>query len=405
MRGKLLTRAGISDRQVGRQGDLGAPIRVLHTNFHLGWGGQAARVFVLCRGLKEKGVDVTVAAPRGSVLVRKCAEAGIRTLDNVRFSKGFRPVDFLHDVRSLRRFILTNQPDILHTHGSQDTWSGAVAAFCVSNAVRPAVVRTRHNTFPVAYSLLNRFLYRWFIDHLIIVSDSVRERYGRFLENGVILPEQVSTVHSCIEVERFEPDKVGKAKARETLGLSSEGPVVAVAARLAREKGHRFLLEAMASVKEKFADIVLLVAGEGNQEGVLRSQVKELGLSGNVRFLGFCDDVVPVFAAADVAVLPSIDCDASSASIKEAMAMRVPVVATNIGGAAEIIEDGVTGLIVPPQDAQALADAITRLLRDETGRARMGRAARAAVIGRFTPRNLVNETLAIYQEMMERGRD
>jgi len=376
---------------------------VLHSNFHLGWGGQAARVFLLCRGLREMGLDVTVAAPKGSVLVQKCAEVGIRTLDDVRFSKGFRPIDFLHDVRSIKRFILASRTNILHTHGSQDTWSGTVAAFRVPKSVRPSVVRTRHNTFPVAYNLLNRFLYRWLIDHLIIVSDSIKEQYARFIENGVILREQVSTVHSCIDVERFEPDKVDKASARASLGLSSESPVVAVAARLAREKGHKFLLEALASLKQKFADVVLLVAGEGNQESVLRSQVKRLGLSNNVRFLGFCDDVSLVFGAADVAVLPSIDCDASSASIKEAMAMRVPVVATRIGGAGEIISEGVSGLIVPPQDASALAAAIERLLRSGSQRARMGSAARSGITRRFTPRNLVNETLAVYRDMMERG--
>jgi len=350
------------------------------------------------------GLDVAVAAPKGSVLVRKCEEVGIRTLDDVRFSKGFRPIDFLHDVRSIRRFILANRTNILHTHGSQDTWSGTVAALRVPKAVRTAVVRTRHNTFPVAYNLLNRFLYRWLIDHLIIVSDSVKEQYARFIEHGVILREQVSTVHSCIDVERFDPDKVDKVKARASLGLSSESPVVVVAARLAREKGHKFLLEAFALLKQKFADVVLLVAGEGNQESVLRSQVKRLGLSKNVRFLGFCDDVSLVFAAADVAVLPSIDCDASSASIKEAMAMRVPVVATRIGGAAEIISEGVSGLIVPPQDASALAAAIERLLRSASQRARMGSAARSAIIRRFTPRNLVNETLSVYHDVMERGR-
>jgi len=169
-------------------------------------------VFLLCRGLKESGLDVTVAAPRGSVLVRKCAEVGIRTLDDVRFSKGFRPIDFLHDVRSIKRFILANRTDILHTHGSQDTWSGTVAAFRVPKAVRPAV-------------------------------------------------------------------------------------------------------------------------------------------------------------------------------------------ATRIGGAAEIIEDGVSGLIVPPQDVSALAAAIERLLRSASQRARMGSAARSAIIRRFTPRNL-NETLAVYQSVL-----
>ena len=380
-------------------------MRVLHTNFHLGWGGQAARVFALCKGLRDMGVDVTVAAPKGSVLVRKCGDAGIRTLDDVRFSKGFHPADFWHDVLSIKRFIVANRVNVLHTHGSQDTWSGAVAAARCPRRCRPAVVRTRHNTFPVKYNLINRFLYRWLIDRLVIVSDSVMERYARFIEGGVILREQIATIESCITVERFNPERLSKKAARQRLHLTGleipgDAPVIVVAARLAREKGHRFLLEAVARLRSEFPTVLLLLAGEGNQEQALKSQARELGLTDSARFLGFREDVPDLLAAADVSVLPSIDCDASSASIKEAMAMRVPVVATRIGGAAEIIDDEVDGLIVPAGDTSALAGAIGRLLREPALRDKMGQAGRLKVIERFTEQKLISDTMAVYRSLL-----
>lgn len=346
------------------------------------------------------GVGVTVAAPKGSVLVKKCGDEGISTLDDVRFSKGFHPADFWHDVRSIKRFLVANRVNVLHTHGSQDTWSGSVAAALCPRRRRPAVVRTRHNTFPVKYNLANRFLYRWLIDRLIIVSDSVMERYARFIEGGVILREQVATIHSCITVERFNPEGFSKRSARDALEIPAEVPVIVATARLAREKGHRFLLEAVASIRAEFPAVLLLLAGEGNQEKALKAQAEELGLTGNVRFLGFREAVPDVLAAADVSVLPSIDCDASSASIKEAMAMRVPVVATRIGGAAEIIDDEVDGLIVPAGDASALSGALGRLLREPALRDKMGKAGRLNVIERFTEQRLTRDTLAVYRSLL-----
>jgi len=378
-----------------------AQIRVLHANFHMGWGGQAARVFSVCKGLRGMGIDVTVAAPKGSVLVEKCNDAKIRTLEDVRFSKGFRPIDFWRDVRSIKSFIVTNRISILHTHGAQDTWSGSVAAARCPRRLRPAVVRTRHNTFPVRYSVVNRFLYRWLIDRLIIVSDSVMERYARFIESGIIARDQVSTIHSSIRVERFDPERISKEETRDHLGIPRDAPVIVVAARLAREKGHKFLLEAVASLRSEFPDMLVLFAGEGNQESALKAQAQELELSDNVHFLGLREDVPKVLAAADISVLPSIDCDASSASIKEAMAMQVPVVATRIGGAAEIIDDEADGLIVPPGDASALAGAIGRLLKDPVLRRQMERAGRSKVIKRFTELKLATDTMAVYRKMLE----
>jgi len=347
------------------------------------------------------GIDVAVAAPKGSVLVKKCRDAGVQTLDDVHFSKGFRPVNFCHDVRSIKSFIVANRINVLHTHGAQDTWSGAVAAARCPKRSRPAVVRTRHNTFPVRYSAVNRFLYRWLIDRLIIVSDSVMERYAKFIESGIIMQNHVSTIHSCIRVEQFDPEGMDREETRVALDIPRDAPVIVVAARLAREKGHKFLLEAVASLRTEFPDVFVLLAGEGNQESSLKALTRELGLSDNVRFLGFREDVPRVLAAADVSVLPSIDCDASSASIKEAMAMQLPVVATRIGGAAEIIDDEADGLIVLPGDASALAGAIRRLLRDPALRSRMGLAGRSKVINRFTERKLATDTLTVYRKMME----
>jgi glycosyltransferase involved in cell wall biosynthesis len=121
-----------------------------------------------------------------------------------------------------------------------------------------------------------------------------------------------------------------------------------------------------------------------------------------VRFLGFRDDIPEITAALNVSVLPSIDCDASSAVLKEALACGVPAVATSIGGATEILEDGVTGLIVPPRDPARLAAAILSLLDDPERARAMGRRGSRDVAARFTPDRLAEETLAVYEKVAGR---
>ncbi len=375
-------------------------MNVLHTDFHRGWGGQAARVLMVCRELQKAGHLMKIAAPPGE-LTRRAREAGLPVDDGFAFRPPARALSFLADVRRLVRILKADRIDILHTHGSQDTWVGAAARVVLSDA--PLFVATRHNTKPVRYNAPNRYLYGRVVDHLIIVSESVRERFRPFIETGRLQESRISVVHSAYRVELFRDD-VGPGTLREDLGLGGRGPILGVLARLVKDKGHTYLFQAMDGIRRIHPGVVLLVAGLGPHEAALREEVAARGLGDAVRFLGFRDDAAEITALMDVAVLPSVGCDASSASIKEAMAMARPLVASDVGGAREILEDGVTGLVVPPADPAALSRAVLTLL-DDPGRARaMGEAARRAVRSRFGPEILAQGTLAVYERLLaERG--
>ena len=151
--------------------------------------------------------------------------------------------------------------------------------------------------------------------------------------------------------------------------------IVGVVARLEPEKGHPTLLEAWPVVLRAVPDAYLLIVGEGSRRDALEAQARELRIAHRVVFTGRRDDVPAVTAALDVAVLPSYR-EAQGLTILEAMALSRPVVASNVGGIPEMIEDGVTGLLVPPHDADALAAAIVRLLTGPpaSGHARPRRA-------------------------------
>ena len=371
-------------------------MKVLHTDFHRGWGGQAARVLMVCRELRKKGHTMKIAAPPGE-LARRAREAGIPVDDAFSFHPPLRVWSFLADARRLARLLREEEFDILHTHGSQDTWVGAAVR---AWSGRPSLfVTTRHNTKPVRFSAANRYLYGKAVDHLILVSESVRKNFRPFTEAGILSEDRITVVHSAYRVEMFH-DGVDPARQRKELKLEGRGPVLGVLARLAEDKGHTWLFQALETIRAKHPGVVLIVAGRGPIEERLRKEVARRGLEGSVIFLGFREDAAEITALLDVAVLPSVGCDASSASIKEAMAMGRPVVATDVGGAREILEDGVTGLIVPPADPAALSSAILALLAVRQRARAMGQRAREIVRSRFGPTILATGELALYENLV-----
>ena len=151
----------------------------------------------------------------------------------------------------------------------------------------------------------------------------------------------------------------------------------------------------------EFPTARFLFVGRGTEEGSLKKAAGELGISDRVVFLGFREDIPQITAALDLSVLPSVDCDASSAVLKEAMAVGRPVVATSIGGAGEIVLAGQTGLLVPPGDADALAQAIRTVLRSpDLGRS-MGLLGQMRVRSLFSQERLVEGTLVAYRRVLD----
>jgi glycosyltransferase involved in cell wall biosynthesis len=373
-------------------------MNILHTDFHRGWGGQAARVLMVCRQLADRGHRAMIVAPPGE-LTRRAREAGIPVEDRFAFRPPSHALTFAADVRRLARLLREGSFDILHTHGSQDTWVGAATR---SFTGRPSIfLATRHNTKRVRFNVANRWLYGRALDHLVLVSESIRRQFRPFLEAGLLGEERISVVHSAYRIEEFG-DGVDSGPLRRELGLEGPGPLLGVMARLARDKGHTFLFQAMGEIRRRHRSALLLVAGLGPHEEALRREAKERGLEDAVRFLGFRDDIPALTALVDVAVLPSVGCDASSASIKEAMAMGKPVVASDIGGAREILQDGVTGRVVAPGDPGALARAILALLDDPESARSMGEKAKAEVRERFSPDHMGRQAVAVYEKLMER---
>jgi glycosyltransferase involved in cell wall biosynthesis len=367
------------------------PFRVLLTDPHLKGGGQVRYVGNLARELVRLGHAPYIGCRRGSVLVDVAAAAGCPALDEFAFRGGLRPASWRHDLRAMRRVISELQPHIVHASGSQDHW---VAALAQRSLGFPAtLVRTRHNTYRVSDNLANRILNRRWTDYQIVVCDTVRRDLAR---QRAFDPERMCSIHNGVDAQAFAPDARARASARDEFGYAGSDIVCGIAARLVPAKGHVFLFQAAARLKENHPDLRVLVLGQGDDEDHLKRLASDLGLTAITRFAGFRDDMARCVQAFDIGVQPSIDCDTSSFSLKEQMAAEKPVVASDYGGLTEIVEDGVEGFVAPAGTVEPLTGAIERLVLDAHLRRAMGARGRARVLREFTVEIFARRTVEAY---------
>jgi glycosyltransferase involved in cell wall biosynthesis len=184
----------------------------------------------------------------------------------------------------------------------------------------------------------------------------------------------------------------------EVARLSEAGPLICTVAELQAPKGVTTLVAAIPAVVERFPEAHLVVAGDGLERQRLEQQIAELGVAEHVRLLGSIENVAGLLGATDVFVQPGWS-ESFPYSILEAMGMAMPIVATDVGGVGEAVEDQVTGRLVPPQDPAALAQAILDLLSDPERAKALAEAAKARMMSRFRLGRMIDETLGVYREI------
>ena len=283
------------------------------------------------------------------------------------------------------------RPDILPLHNPTAFFYGALAGWL---ARVPRIIYTEHGR-DFASSKRNKYLHRLLgrlVDRVVVVSES-----GRAVLAAEGIPDRhILTIHNGIDAARFLMGE-DRWRIRERLGFAREQPLVGIVVRLDPIKNHAVLLRAMARVVASQPEAVLLIIGDGPLRGALTSRSVELGLAENVHFLGNRDDVPELLAALDVMVLCSHS-EGMSLTLLEESAAGKAIVATAVGGNAEIIEDHACGLLVPPDDDAALARAISGLLADTERALALGQSARLRYLREFTLERMVSRYEALYED-------
>lgn len=372
------------------------PLHVLLTDPHERGGGQVRYVVTLATALARRGNTVSIGCRPNSLLAQRAEEAGLEAFAEFNFRGGGRLGAWRADVRAARRLIREFRPDIVHPSGSQDHWT-----FALANRLdgRPAcLVRTRHNTYPVHNGLSNRLLNLRWTDYQIVVCEEVRAKLAR---QTAFDASRMCTSHNGVDPNEYHRDEEARASARAEFGYAADHVVLGIAARLNVAKGHVYLFRAAAQLRTEFPQMRLLILGQGPLKEDYKKQVAELGLSDNVTFAGFREDIGRCVQAFDVGVQPSIDCEASSFSLMEQMATEIPIVTSDHGGSKEIVRDGVDGRVVPAGTVEPLAGAIRPLVSDPALRRRMGESARQRILDDFSVDALADRTLAAYDAALK----
>jgi glycosyltransferase involved in cell wall biosynthesis len=351
-------------------------------------GGAQEHLYSLVTRIDRERYDVSVVALSAGSAVRKLLKAGIDVLviDD--------PDDTIA-VGALAAHLAEVRADVVHAHmyRAETVATRAVIALGEAGQRKPYVVATIHSSrIRSAEDQQHLRELTPYMDRLIAVSKAIEHKLCD--EQRTTVP--VSLIYNGVDLERYDSQEAC-CTLPEEYGMEPGSAIVGVVARLEPEKGHPTLLEAWPQVLRACPDTYLLIVGEGSRRDALEAQARELRIAHRVVFTGRRDDVPAVTAALDVAVLPSYR-EAQGMVILEAMALSRPVVASNVGGIPEMIEDGVTGLLVPPRDPSALATAIVRLLTNHPLADTLGRAGHDMVHDRFCIELMVGAIESIYDE-------
>jgi L-malate glycosyltransferase len=299
--------------------------------------------------------------------------------------------------RQIRRFVRQEKVSIVHTFfETSDLWAGPIAKLSgcpvlVSSRRDLGILRSRMHS--IGYKV-----FRNVYDSVLAVSPQVREFC---IQKDGLDPAKVQTLFNGVDIEGVSK-AASRSLMRQQMSIPEQAPVITTVGNIRKVKGIDVLLEAAARVCGRHPDAVFLVAGRKSEEQHCRdleNRISSLGLTANFRLLGSREDVFSILRMSDIFCLPSRSEGFSNALI-EAMACRLPCVATDVGGNKEVLTHSETGLLVPSEDSEALATALTRLLCDRNLARDMGLRGEKVVQSRFTSEAMMSSLMNIYKGLL-----
>lgn len=355
------------------------PLRVLQVIAPHRYSGAERIAVTLADGLQRRGHEVVFACNGQPQFLDALRDRGLACESSGVYGK-LNPLPLARLVRLARRF----RADVIHTHLSSAAWLGGLAGKSLGVPVLAHVHALNTRT--------------WYgrADMLAACSQGVKDH----LVSQGLAPERIQVIYNGIDLSRLERLRP-LADVRRDMSISDGQPVVGVAAHLTPKKGQRYVVEAAALLREKRPNLLCYLLGEGEMQHALADLARALGIGDRVRLMGYRPDAVDLMQAMDIVLLPSIAKEGLGLCLVEASALGKPVIGSDAPGINEVIEPGRTGLLVPPGDARALADAIDYLLADRDLCQRMGQAGRERVAAMFDLERMVDETEQLYYRIID----
>ena len=364
------------------------PIKLLHINAEMGWGGGETQTYYLIQALRARDYRQAVACQPESALARRCEKDRVPAFlakMSTQFSVGA--------VARLRRVMWEGNFQIIHCHTSRAHTLGVLAALGMDTVKSVVTRRIEHRP---GNWWKTQLIYNQGTDAIVAISEAVKE----VLISAGVLPDKLQVIQSGVDLERF---KAGNGQLwRNRFRLPSDSLVVGYVGKLSQGKGVDVLIRTIPGIVARRPASHFLIVGDGPCREEFECLAAELKVGAHVTFPGFVEDVPGVLAALDIFVMPSFK-EAAGGAVREAMAAGKPVIASRVGGLPEGVVDGETGFLVPPGDHESLSRSILALVDDSTLRERFGTMGRERARLKFSVETMVRQYDAFYRSVLSVG--
>lgn len=392
----MLWKDPATQRHASARRGLSGPLRILELLPTSGPGGAPKHVWDLVRHLPREEFEPVIGAPRDGLLFDRFRELGLGVVEFPCRRLGAR------HVLLATRLVSQLGIDIVHTHGKGPGLYGRLAA----RWRRVPSIHTLHGVHDNAHSPLGRKIALALERGLSLTTHTIinvsKSQHAEALGLGLYHPEQGVVIVNGVDLDEMERRTVQSTIRRETLGLASDDVVIGNISRFDPVKHIELLVETIELLKPRLPHLVLVLVGSGKDEGRIRRLVLDRGLRQNVMFTGSLPDAAHIYPVFDLYIAASRK-EGLPLSLVEAMAAGLPVVATDAPGHRDVVAHGETGLLVPPGDRTALAQAIVSLVSDPARRKAMGEAGRGRAHREFDLRSMVEATAHVYRRAASRS--
>ena len=365
------------------------PVVIMHIIFSLGIGGAEKLAFDMIASLSRQSFrPIAVCIGPDGPLGTMFRESGVPL-----YHRQNIPGQTRNGILWLREVIAREKVTVIHAHQYNPLYYSLLAALWTP---RLNLVYTEHGRIhPERFNWKRYFtnpLFALRINHIVSISGSTRVAMAHY-DN---LPlRRIEVIHNGIDIASLNP-QFDQQQKRRSLGIGEKSRIIGTASRLEEIKNLPMMLRGFKRVLENSPDTVLVIAGQGDQGGGLQALAEELGIAGQVRFLGLRSDLPELFALIEVFLLVSFT-EGISITLLEAMGSGVPAVVTRVGGNPEVVVEGVTGYFVEVDDDAGLADRVLALLNDREEAARLGEAGRERVREKFSFCSMMESYLRLYR--------
>lgn len=354
---------------------------ILHTESSEGWGGQEIRVLSESRGMIKRGHRVVIAASPRSHISAQAFRYGVEALPFY-FQK-----ENLLSLWKMASLIDREKIEVVNTHSSSDSWITSLAARLSRR--KPPILRTRHLSTPISKSFLSRLLYNHLPAAIITTGEEIRRR---MIQDNGFDPAKIFSIPTGIDLDRFDPERIKPAFKKNGFSAGMIGV-------LRSWKGHQYFVQAVPLILKAIPDSFFYIIGDGPQFQRLKARIRNLALEGRVFMLGQREDIPELLSSLDVLVHPSTANEGVPQAILQALAMRKPVIASDVGAIREVIIHGQTGILIPPQETQEIAASVVDLYKNPLLRDRLGNEGQRMVRDSYSLERMLDRIEGLYARL------